>query len=240
MPADLSGEARETGDGTRTYLIASDTHLQWNDDTEGIVDTIEEYSEEYDCDELVLAGDIGAWDDVEAFLESDMDGGYIAGGNHDHWTEDDEDRDVDDYEIGRTLAWQDDETGFRFALSHYPADFGQSPVKDRSSETLGPYDIVIHGHSHMPRDRIVDDSLVLGTGSLYRNYNTKDHLPDRSFHVLELDDGIALKHIDYDSGDIVEEKYFSVEDGIEQTSAVWTWDGDLDDRFYSESLPTKK
>jgi predicted phosphodiesterase len=145
MPADLSGEARETGDGARTYLIASDTHLQWRDDTDELIDRIDEYGTEYDCDELVLAGDIGTWYDVETVLESGIDAGYIAGGDHDPWMNGEEREDIEDYDIGRTLAWQDDETGIRFALSHYPTDFGQTPVKDRSSETLGPYDIVIHG-----------------------------------------------------------------------------------------------
>lgn len=193
---------------------------------EETVQQIEEYGEEYDCDGLVIGGDTGTLDEIEEFLDSGFDVVKAVLGNHDDWNQDGCDEEL---ECGRRLEWVE-EVGeeYSIAVQHNPDAFDIGSKGGGGGKETEEYDIVIYGHSHMPYDRDLNDgTLAIGLGSTYRNYNTNDKMPDKSIHVLELDGSVVVAHIDFETGEILEEtEYVRKSDGMQQVRRHWNGDGE--------------
>jgi predicted phosphodiesterase len=221
---------------TVRYLVAADLHFDRHGDEykETVLSQLEDYVDEYDCDTLLVAGDIGTVDDIERLLEADVPALKAVGGNNDEpydsWYDPRTDRAFDD-----EITWKERlDEAYTIAMSHDPEDFGLTATRDETQQRgeLDP-DIIIYGHSHMPRDRIIDEkTLALGAGSTYRNYNIEDDIPDRSIHILEISDQITVKHLDFDTGQPVESSTYRQNcDSLEEDTELWDWSFNIDDRF---------
>ncbi|MDY6778501.1 MAG: metallophosphoesterase family protein [Candidatus Nanohaloarchaea archaeon] len=238
MEAPGGEKGASPGDGSRSFVLLSDPHFFSNDiDPVDTIDEVESYRERLDCDGLVVAGDVGTADDLAYFEDTEFDWIRAAEGNHDDWK-----HGIDGIEEDVSLAWEEpvDEGYYDIGLRHDPRDFGLSPVEDTAAGAVDR-DVIIYGHAHMPHDRVLDDgTLAIGAGSLAQNYSTKDELPDRSIHEVEISgDEVFVRHYDFETEELVEEAcYDRDDDGFRLASRVWTWKGgnELEDRFYEESL----
>lgn len=101
-------------------------------------------------DFIIHAGDIGSLDvlmELEAIAPT-----IVVLGNNDHNV---------DYGPGvneNAMKVIDD---VRLFVSHYPKD------AERAAES-GEYDLVIHGHTHVPRDEVRDGCRIINPGSAFR------------------------------------------------------------------------
>lgn len=223
-------------DGGRKYL--RDTVVRKN---------LEDIAEEYGCNTLIHGGDLGGVKDAEAFLDYDFERSAFAVGDGDK--EKDENSapgwyrgtkkgarrrlfDDDENRFGRRVVVDDfAETPYDIEIAHQPGSFGV-----RSHTTQEDYDgyedvsqhldrpmIAIYGDKHQPFTRTLRNSLVIGLGSTYQNYDITEKMPEKSAHVLQIDGAdVSVQHLDYDTGEVFEHQEFRFEDGrfIEQTE----WD----------------
>lgn len=237
--------APDGGAGSRRYLLVSDFHLGWEPDgADDVFDALDGYRQEYDCDGLVIGGDLDARDgEFSDLLDLEFDRTMIALGNHDGSNGSGTDGSIDPYADvmidGDDVYWEAvvEETTYSFEMSHRPDAFNltaHSSQDGKKQPDATDSDICLYGHSHMPYDRVIDDTLYIGLGSTYQNYNTDDRvLPEASFHILDLGpDDVSLRHHDFEDGELVEEAtYERTDDGLELASAIWTWRRDRSDRW---------
>lgn len=222
----MGGSPDHTGadhGGPSRFLLVSDAHLhEQRDARDDVLDRIDRYADAYDCDELLVAGDTGGHEDIEAILDADVSCSRVARGNHDP-----RDRYVTDggHRYEAEMGWEVD--GYRVGMAHDPRDMGLRATAESYRSRQEPYDIVIYGHSHMPYTRLVDDAVVVGAGSLYTNYNMTGEFPERSAHVIEIGEQVVVTHIDFDSGAVVEESiYAQTRDGFQTVAELETVEGD--------------
>lgn len=234
MSPPAPGPGTDAGEGAR-YLLVSDFHFAWEQDHgEAVLDEIEAYGEEHDCDTLVVGGDLDARDgEIGSLLDLDFDEFRIALGNHDGGGDGmGPGSSYGDIQIDEEVYWQEalDEAAYEFGMQHDPGDFQVNPGASSSRPERRPTDgdehIRLYGHSHMPYDRVIDGTLYIGLGSTYQNYNVNDAtLPESSFHVLDVaEDTVSVSHYDFESGEQVEEAVYSRHgDDLEMESEIWTW-----------------
>lgn len=221
MGCSLDPPSRGEGEGSR-FLLVSDPHLHWQDDADEVVDDIETYLSEYGCDELLVGGDTGALDEVDALLEGDQPFSRVVAGNHDNPNGTLPDG---DYRYEDELSWTAD--GYAIRMVHDPRDHGLRATKDQFTGSPPDADILIYGHSHMPYVRDVAGRAVIGAGSLYTNYNMSEDVPQRSLHLIDIrHDTVTVSHLDYDTGAVVEQVVFRYDDGFVETCAEQAWTGD--------------
>jgi len=238
------GGPDERGDAC-DFLIVSDLHLDWGEDGQDDIEyaktvtrRINSYGEEYGCDGLLVAGDVGSTENLEDLydeLREDFEEIKIAQGNHDVNGREIAERvnhvPTDDYDtcVETTTGKTDD---LLVQMKHDPSDFGLNYRKQESrhSDHERP-DILVYGHSHMPFDRVLSDgTLAIGAGSTYDNYNMEDHFPTASFHVLGFDEAggdehVTVEHRDFWSQDIHEEAVYRWDDdGFSKVFSDWEWD----------------
>lgn len=234
----LPAQDPDTGGTPRRYLLVSDTHYHERDRDD--VDTLHGYLDAFDCDELLVAGDVGRFDDVEALLDADVEA-KVARGNHDveedgeqwldeHASEEGEllYRDGDGTVYGDEIRWLDGpDLGYTVGMAHKPHAFGIRAMAKGGAAPDGSYDILLYGHSHMPHYRVLGDgTLAIGAGSAWQNYHTMDDLPDRSVQVVEIGEKVRVEHIDVDTDDVVEELAFAYTvDGFELVEHDADWGG---------------
>ncbi|MDY6777973.1 MAG: metallophosphoesterase family protein [Candidatus Nanohaloarchaea archaeon] len=222
------GEIEDVFDApAETYLAVSDPHLSSDTnlntsplDADEVLEDVERYGEEYDCDELLVGGDVGTADEIKAFLDLDFERVRAVEGNHDLY-DGGEPALPDGTDYGEALLWR--EKDLQWAMRHRPSDFGLQSTADRSSVPfLEPFDIVLYGHSHLPYERVLEDgTLAVGMGSLAQNKQVTAELPDRSFYVLDVFDdedyAVGLRHVDFDTGEVLERSlYVETGEGFEE------------------------
>lgn len=229
-PSRTRVDPAERGEARR-YLLVSDTHYEHDRAPGDDASLLEEVYGAYDCDEVLVAGDVGSFDDVEALL----DGAYEATavrGNNDSW-------EVDAYEHGEDLRYLADggrvfygdeatwNAGpYTVAMQHRPHDFDIRATSSHDTTPATDADIVIHGHSHMPAFRVLGDgTLAIGAGSLFQNYHVADALPDRSVQVVEVGEDVTVQHIDADTREVVETAQFAYQDGFVKREHETDWHG---------------
>jgi len=230
-----AGDDPDAGEGTR-YLLVSDFHLAWEPGHgEDVLDQIDAYGEEHDCETLIVGGDMDARDgEIASLLDLDFEEFRIALGNHDTSGSAGTGTSTSygDVQIDEEVYWQEalEETAYAFGMQHDPGDFQVNPGAASSRPQRRPTDgdehIRIYGHSHMPYDRVIDGTLYIGLGSTYQNYNVNERtLPESSFHVLDVtEDTVSVSHYDFEDGEQVEEVVYSLRDGeLELESEIWTW-----------------
>lgn len=217
--------------GPRRYLLVADPHYERERDPADDSERLGTLYEDYDCDEVLVAGDVGSFEDVEAMLEGEYEATAVRG-NNDTW-------DVDAYEHDGTFRYLADGGRVFYAdeaawnagpytvqMQHRPHDFNIRATSGRDAEPDTDADIVIHGHSHMPAYRVLGDgTLAVGAGSLSQNYHVADGLPDRSVQVVEIDADVTVHHIDADTEEVVETVTFRYDDGFVKTAHDTDWDG---------------
>lgn len=216
---------------SRRYLLISDTHYERGRIVADDADLLTDIYEEYGCDEVLVAGDVGSFDDVESLLDGDHEATAVRG-NNDTW-------DVSDYEHDGALRYLADGGRVFYgdraewtvgphtvAMQHKPHDFdirARSGVEDTPDTEA---DIIIHGHTHMPAYRVLGEgTLAIGAGSLAQNYNVTSSVPDRSLQVVDIGGAVTVEHIDADTRDVVETATFRYDDGFWKAEHDVDWDG---------------
>lgn len=227
----LPAQDPDTGGVPRRYLLVSDTHYERGRDVDDDRERIAEVYDAYDCDEVLVGGDIGSFEDVEALLDGDFEATAVRG-NNDSWN-------VSRYEHDGSLRYLADggrvfygdgaewtAGPYTVAMQHKPHAFG---IRARSGCGTTPdtdADILIHGHSHMPSYRVLGDgTLAIGAGSLAENYHVSAELPESSLQVVEVGETVTVKHIDAGSLDVVESATFHYADGFTKAAHDTEWDG---------------
>lgn len=220
--------------GSKRYMLVSDTHFSRPDvDVPKTVGKLLQYGEDYECDELVLGGDISKDPKEVTYLINGnvFDGFKIAKGNHDHWDPTDLYKEIRSRApearnafVAEKLEWEDGGIfgEYLLSLSHKPQEF-----KIRSSTTESKFDyhedIILYGHSHAPHDRVMGKgTLFVGIGSAFSNYNTpfkNNHImADRSFQIMNIGEKIYIEHYDFDTEELVESsEYIFTNEGFQNT-----------------------
>ncbi len=207
----------------KRYMLISDPHFSRSDvNLLDIVSKVHKYGKEYECDELIIGGDISknVKEASELILEDVFNGFKIVKGNHDQWDAEDlyqeirnNSPDCKNVFIGKKLSWEAGKyRDIQMSLSHKPQEF-----KIRASTTETPYDfiddIILYGHSHAPFDRAMGEgSIVIGMGSVFTNYHVpyKDNhkIAKRSFQMLEIGEDVSLEHYDFDRNLLIEKSVY--------------------------------
>lgn len=230
---------------SRSILLVADMHPEREDDGfrdrlrySIIKDNLEQIAAEYDADEAWFGGDLGNYDDVQAYADYDFDRVKFVIGDEDRkqfgWYQQMCDRDEEDVfctepgqEYGRKVVTTvPAETPYLIEAAHEPAafDIGATTTDARYQqevEQLGAAPdhqldtpkIAVYGHEHKPFARVVRNALVIGLGSTYENYgidkDVRDVFPETSVHVLQVvGQDVDVYHIDYDTGDVFEHQQF--------------------------------
>lgn len=121
--------------------IISDTHGRSNDEALDALAGV---------DFIIHAGDIGS---LDVLMELEATAPTIAVlGNNDHNV---------DYGPGVNDSATQVIDGVRMFISHYPKDAERAAAS-------GEYDLVIHGHTHVPRDEVRDGCRIINPGSAFR------------------------------------------------------------------------
>ena len=140
-----------------TVGIISDTHGRISDAA------LEAFA---DADFIVHAGDIGS---LDVLMELEAVAPVIAVlGNNDYNV---------DYGPGMSESATQVIGGVRLFVSHYPRD------AERAADS-GGYDLVIHGHTHVPRDEMRGECRIINPGGAFRPRGGSK----RSVALVELED----------------------------------------------------
>ena len=217
-------------DGSKRLLLIADTHFSL-DEVDTIRDTADiwKYGDKYGCDELVVGGDISesVEDAAKLYLEEVFDSFRVARGNHDTWSPEDLYREVrrntedaGSILVGDHIKWPagNGENEYLIGMCHRPHDF-HIRSKRQESGMEWEEDIILYGHSHAPYDRVLgkDDTLAIGIGSTFSNYNIpyeSGRRLKRSFQILEIeDDGIKIMNYDFDRDILIEEAVYGEKGG---------------------------
>lgn len=214
----------------KSFAIISDPHYERRGpyDVEDEIKRIEKYSDQYDCEELLVAGDIGTLADIECLIDSDFEKKRLVPGNHDRWNKITLEKNSllpKDVDCEEKLNWTIDvgKDEYQISMSHRPHDFGTrvsylKGIDNRHHKD----DILIHGHSHMSHYRPLENSLLaLGCGSTYRNFYTPPSFPDKSFQILDINSKVKVREIDLEEDDVVLEKIFQRENGCFKEKKGW-------------------
>lgn len=141
-----------------TVGIISDTHGRISDAA------LEAFA---DVDFIVHAGDIGS---LDVLMELEAIAPTIAVlGNNDYNV---------DYGPGVSESATQVIDGVRVFVSHYPRD------AERAADS-GEYDLVIHGHTHVPRDEVRGECRIINPGGAFRPRGGSK----RSVALVELEGG---------------------------------------------------
>lgn len=186
----------------------------------------ESIAQEYGCEELWLGGDIGNAEDFSAYLSYDFDRIKAVVGDEDrksdlgdgekgwyaHEIEKhgslDHMNNLYGVDVGETVA--DPVTAaqpYEVVMGHDPEVFGIDYYNEGAvspaciSHALDEPKVVLYGHKHRPFARTVQNSVAIGMGSTYKNYEVKGEMPERSLYVLELGDAVEVYHIDLEPDD---------------------------------------
>lgn len=246
---------------TYNLLLVSDTHFKKKEkinykDSEGWhrqkeLEIIEFLGEKYDCNELILAGDIGPIECIDELYKLQFNVKRIVGGDEDEWNN----KSVynssyyqrQGLQMNNEVVWrrETEEHTYRFLMLHDPSECGIRPTRDdmigrifkghmqREVGTTNEnyIDIFVYGHSHFPYFRPLhnkkkNEFLGVGCGSTLSNYNVKDDIPTRSVELMKVNSSIEVDQIDFESLDIVEEKVFEKgEKGYSCTFDREKWEG---------------
>lgn len=138
--------------------IISDTHGRISDEALGALAGV---------DFIIHAGDIGSLD-VLMELEATAPTIVVLGNN--------------DYNVDYGPGVNENATqvidGVRVFVSHYPKDAERAAAS-------GEYDLVIHGHTHVPRDEVRDGCRIINPGSAFRPRGGSN----RCIMLMELEHG---------------------------------------------------
>lgn len=242
------------GDVARSLFLISDLHIeQAHSDSkrrrlrERIVPGwIDHYMDTYDCDRLGVAGDIGDRpDDLDSIRNTATTTPYITPGDEDDWY----DPDAPDHgagsgmdaAVGTALRWKERVPGapaYTIEMAHEPYHFGLDSPKDGPDDyadwrpdALNDVDIALYGHGHQPYARAIGDTLVIGAGSSYSNYDMVSAFPRRSAHVIDLGpDAVRVRHIDLTAIDMegaatMDRAEMEAEEVFEDQRFAWADDG---------------
>lgn len=224
-----------SGKETRSFLLLADTHYNqdnfydrsFRDDLK----TFEEYGDIFDCDEILVAGDIGDLGDIGDIIYSDFDYKRLVKGDNDEWDlEEVEDvflADRLDVDYGHEVRWEVEvaDKEYELCMRHKPDVLGMDPDKRKPlREKYESVDVAIHGHRHVPNYRVLEDGkLGISLGSRFSNYI--DHSkkgPNKTIQILELDSVCGVKHIDFENDEIIEEGIFDKNNGRFSLLEEWT------------------
>ncbi|MFP4116877.1 MAG: metallophosphoesterase family protein [Candidatus Aenigmatarchaeota archaeon] len=224
-------------------VVASDPHA-WKrnlDDIEEEVTKLSNYADEYDCDELWIAGDICSLDYAQLVADSEFEKKKIVPGNHDTLDRNTLEKNGllgEDVECNDRLEWEE-EVGSekqKFSISHKPHDFDTrinwSRVMDYWHQQK---DVIVHGHSHMSRYRATDENiLVIGCGSTFRNFYEPLN-PRRSCQILKVNSHVKVSEIDMEKDEkVLEKKFGRTDDGFEEMESIGK---DYQEKVYPKSYP---